>query len=255
MNKFFEMGLMITIFIISINAFIGVFGPATIGGADNNLSVMGYSIPTTDVNISQGDVNEMVTAGAGVIKSGDPFTETPGYLDILFPGASTVIASLSNIVAGYATVLYATLPNDLHPLVTIVTVILTFIQIFTVFYLILTLVSVVRDGHLGGDREALLSTCLVPDANTTFGTIFYCIGTMTFGSIQLAAIVFFIATMFVMWKAGVPLQASMPFAVILLFVLGSTTYATSPTFTNLLWLLIFGVAVMFVLALLHFARR
>ena len=103
----------------------------------------------------------------------------------------------------------------------------------------------------------LLATCAVPDPNVTmsFGQIFYCIGELTFGSIQLAAIVFFIAIGYLMWKAGVPLQMALPFMVLLLFALGSASFAAIPTFTNLLWLLIFGVAVLFVLAILHFARR
>ena len=101
----------------------------------------------------------------------------------------------------------------------------------------------------------LLSTCLVPDANTTFGTIFYCIGTMTFGSIQLAAIVFFIVMCYLMWKASVPLHASLPISILFLWVLGSITYVADPTFTNLLWMMVFVSAVIFAMAILHFARR
>lgn len=100
-----------------------------------------------------------------------------------------------------------------------------------------------------------IDSCLVPVAGMTFGEIFYCIGLLTFGSIQLAGIVFFICVSYIMWKAGLPIQVTAPLSAILLFALGAVEYAAYPVFTNLLWLLILGAAVLFVLALIHFARR
>ena len=102
-----------------------------------------------------------------------------------------------------------------------------------------------------------LATCLRvdPAVKMTLGEIVYCAGEATFGSIQLASIVFFIAVAYLMWKMNIPIEVTIPACVLLLFALGSATYAIIPTFTNLLWLLIFGIAVLFVLMILYFARK
>jgi hypothetical protein len=101
----------------------------------------------------------------------------------------------------------------------------------------------------------LLSTACV-DANvSTFGEMFYCIGLLTFGDIMLASIVVMIAFGYLLFKAGVPISATIPFLILFLFVLGAWNHSISNTFTSLLWLAVIAVAVVFVMAILYFARR
>jgi len=101
----------------------------------------------------------------------------------------------------------------------------------------------------------ILATCLSPDTNASIVTVFGCIGELTFGSIVLAAIVFFIVMAYIMWKIGIPIQVTVPLSVILLAVLGGANYAANPTFTNLLLLFIMGIGILFAIAIIQFVRR
>lgn len=101
----------------------------------------------------------------------------------------------------------------------------------------------------------ILATCLNPDVNANIVTVFGCIGELTFGSLILTAVVFFILMAYIMWKIGIPIQVTVPLSVILLVALGSTNYAVNPTFTNLLLLFIMGIGILFGIAIIRFVRR
>lgn len=103
----------------------------------------------------------------------------------------------------------------------------------------------------------LAFSCLAPDSTTfSLGTLIYCIGELTFGSISVALVFFFVLMLYLFWKVGVPMQVGLPFAVVLLSVLGGITYfGGSQAMTSLLILLIFGIGIMFAIALIQFMRR
>lgn len=95
-------------------------------------------------------------------------------------------------------------------------------------------------------------TCLLPGPETGLGELFYCTALLVFGDIYLAAMVFFIAVLFIMWKARIPMEAAYPFGIILLFVMANTV---GEAFQNLAGFALFATAVIFTMALIHFARR
>ena len=141
MNKFFEIGIMITLFMVGINSFISVFGGA------GELGIMGYSLETTDISVTQTDLNEdVLQQTANSIKSGVPLAIGIAFLQQIVTGTLTLAIALIGFVSAYSTVLYQALPLALHPAVSIVVVILSFIQLITVIYLFLTVLSVIRGG-------------------------------------------------------------------------------------------------------------
>ena len=99
---------------------------------------------------------------------------------------------------------------------------------------------------------AVFNTCLSPGPDTPLGQLFYCLALLVFGDIYLAGIVFFICVLFVMWKARVPMEAAYPFGVVLLFVMSTTL---GEGFQNLAGFALFSIAIVFTMAVIHFARR
>lgn len=149
MNQLFEIGMIITICLISASLFVDVFG------TPGELNVIGYTVPTptsTNPNIvpTQDDINAMTNATGGIIKSGEPFDTSPGQVAMWIPGIGLVLAGLINVFAGYSQFLYAALPISFHPIVTIITAIFSFIQAVTILYFIMIGLSLLRGGGFGG---------------------------------------------------------------------------------------------------------
>lgn len=141
MNKFFEWGIIFTLFILSINVF------ATTFGASGSLSVVGASLKTSDVNVSISDINsQLVQQTTQAIKSGSPFDQIITYVSQISGGVALVFTQVIGFVTAYAQILYQILPPALHPLVIIIIIVLTTIQALTILYLLLTVLSVLRGG-------------------------------------------------------------------------------------------------------------
>jgi hypothetical protein len=142
MNRFLEIGIMLTIFGLSIEAFAFAFG-----NPSSPLNITCAPMPASGTSISREDVDAVVTGSAAetaITTSGTPLSQNPGWLDMLFPGASKFIGSLAGMESGFVTILTAILPDGFLPIIQAVSVIIRFIQIITIFYLIMLLVSVVR---------------------------------------------------------------------------------------------------------------
>lgn len=145
MNTFFEIGIILTICLISASAFINVFG------APGELNVVGFSVSTpTGSEITASDINAIATAGGNITKSGAPFDSPPGNTWAFIEGYDIFLGKIIAMFTGYSQVLYAIIPVALHPVITIIVGIFTFIQVATMIYLILTALSLLRGGGFGG---------------------------------------------------------------------------------------------------------
>jgi len=145
MNTFFEMGIAITICLISASAFLNVFG------APGELNVIGFNTSTpTGSELSASDINAIASAGSGIAKSGAAYDSSPGVIGLFIEGWDIFFNKILNMFTGYSQVLYAIMPVALHPVITIIVGIFTFIQGATMIYLLLTGLSLLRGGGFGG---------------------------------------------------------------------------------------------------------
>ena len=140
MNRLYETGLMLTVFLLSINACITVFGVPLSGTA--------FQTAATEkgMGITDSDVNAAASAGSNAVKSGDPWTETPGFISSAVTGAMKIMGTVVLLVFGYAIVLGQILPGELSPIADIISIILFAVQLVTVSYLVINLISAIRGG-------------------------------------------------------------------------------------------------------------
>lgn len=138
MNRLYETGIMLTLFIISINAFLVFLGPQLVGA----------TIPTIDMNITATDVNNAISAGGSVTKSGEPFATVPSNIAKAQLGSDNILDRLGVFMFGYAIILnWLFPPGDVFSfLVQAVTAIFTAIQLVTITYFLWSKVSILFGG-------------------------------------------------------------------------------------------------------------
>lgn len=129
---------MVTIFLMAANFFIATYGE----------SYTGRSFTTQDVNISQAEVEEQLQETSNAFASGDPLQQVPAFLGQTVGSFLLVIDPLLKFVSGYYTVLTSILPVEFHPIALTAFILLTFLQVLTIFYLFLVVVSAVRGGSV-----------------------------------------------------------------------------------------------------------
>ena len=98
-----------------------------------------------------------------------------------------------------------------------------------------------------------IASCLNPPANFGIGELFACIGELTFGSLQLAGIVFFLVMLYLMWQWNIPKEAGLPLGVGYLFVM--LYWFAFPAFLSFTMLGIIIIGILFILGFLAFFRR
>jgi hypothetical protein len=151
MNRLYETGLMLTVFIIAINAFLTIAGPelycAGLSGSNMVNCKESSLLPiAAEYKFTSEDVNTVIAAGQGVAKSGNPFTDAIGFLFQGATGIGSTVAKVAGFVTAYGTVLAFVLPSELSFLAVIVTIIFTAVQFFTFVYFFMTVISIIRGG-------------------------------------------------------------------------------------------------------------
>jgi hypothetical protein len=131
---------MLTVFLLAINMCITVFG----------VPLVGTTLQTADsekgMGITQDDVDAAATAGSNAVKSGDPWTETPGFIASAVTGVMKLMGTVVFLVFGYTIILDQILPGELSHIADIISIILMAVQLVTVSYLVINLISAIRGG-------------------------------------------------------------------------------------------------------------
>lgn len=140
MNRIYETGLMLTVFLLAINASITVFGFPLVG------TTLQTASSEKGMGITEADVNAAATSGSNAVKSGDPWTETPGFIASAVTGAMKLMGTIVFLVFGYTIILAQILPGELSGIADIISIILMAVQLITVSYLVINLISAIRGG-------------------------------------------------------------------------------------------------------------
>lgn len=100
-----------------------------------------------------------------------------------------------------------------------------------------------------------IDTCLILNSEATLPHIIYCALRLPAGSDLLLGLVMLVIFAYGMYRFNMPMIATMPLAIVMLYFFGFGEWALDAVFTNLFWLLLFFVGGIAALAIYKMAGR